>query len=90
MDFEWDEAKNLSNLAKHHVRFELVEMFNWDAAVIELDDRADYGEERHLARGYTYDGVGYSIVFTFRGSVVRVISVRPFNRKEETRYGPQS
>ena len=65
-------------------------MFNWDAAVIELDDRADYSEERYLARGYTYDGLGYSIVFTFRGSVVRVISVRPFNRKEETRYGPQS
>ena len=90
MDFEWDEAKNRTNLAKHHVRFELVEMFNWDTAVIELDDRADYGEERYLARGHTYDGAGYSIVFTHRGSAVRIISVRPFNKKEETRYGPQS
>lgn len=87
MDFEWDEAKSASNRAKHGVNFELVRSFDWLGAIIELDDRADYGEDRFLARGVTMDGQGYSIVFTFRGSVVRIISVRPFNRKEHMRYG---
>ena len=89
MDFEWDEAKNASNMAKHSVGFELARMFGWDAAVIEPDDRSDYGEDRFLARGYGADGIGYSIVFTFRGSAIRVISIRQFNRKEEGRYGRQ-
>ena len=89
MDFEWDEAKNASNLIKHDVAFELARTFGWDAAVIERDDRSDYGEDRFLARGYAADGVGYSIVFTFRVSAIRVISIRQFNRKEEGRYGRQ-
>lgn len=87
MDFEWNEAKNQSNLVKHKVGFELAERFDWHGAIIEPDDRTDYGEDRYLARGYADDGIGYSIVFTYRGSIVRIISVRSFNKKEEMRYG---
>lgn len=87
MDFEWDEAKNISNRAKHGVGFELASSFDWPNAIVELDDRADYGEDRFLARGVATNGQGYSIVFTFRGSAIRVISIRPFNRKEHLRYG---
>lgn len=91
MEFEWDETKNRTNLAKHHVDFHLVHRFDWSSAIVESDNRYDYGEDRFLARGYAEDGVGYSIVFTFRGPVIRVISVREFNRKEEKRYGrPQA
>lgn len=86
MDFEWDEAKNQSNLEKHGVRFDVVSDFDWDSAQIDRDDRMDYGEDRYLARGYASSGLGYSIVFTLR-SAIRIISVRPFNRKEELRYG---
>lgn len=87
MDFEWNEAKNQSNLVKHKIGFELAERFDWHRAIIEADDRTDYGEDRYLARSYADDGVGYSIVFTHRCSIVRIISVRPFNKKEEMRYG---
>jgi uncharacterized DUF497 family protein len=89
MEFEWDEGKNATNLIKHHVGFEVAESFDWPGAIIDRDDRRDYGEDRYLARGWADDGVGYSIVFTFRGPVIRIISVRPFNRKEESRYGRQ-
>ncbi|WEK04326.1 MAG: BrnT family toxin [Candidatus Devosia phytovorans] len=89
MDFEWNEAKNATNRMKHHVDFSLVHVFDWDNAIVEPDTRFDYGEERFLARGYALDGVGYSIVFTFRGPVVRIISIREFNKKEERRYGRQ-
>ena len=87
MEFEWDEAKNASNLTKHGVSFALAQSFDWGEALIEPDQRSDYGEDRFLARGYAEDGLGYSIVFTFRGSAIRVISIRQFNRKEEKRYG---
>ncbi|WP_108462563.1 BrnT family toxin [Devosia naphthalenivorans] len=87
MEFEWDEAKNASNLAKHGVSFELAHEFDWYGAIVVRDDRMDYGEERYLARGHAADGAGYSIVFTRRGAAIRVISIRPFNRKEYSRYG---
>ena len=87
MEFEWDETKNQTNKLKHHVGFELTGSFDWQRAIIQPDVRWDYGEDRFLARGYTADGAGYSIVFTFRGSTIRVISVRPFNTKEYLQYG---
>ena len=91
MEFEWDEGKNATNRIKHHVDFSLVNEFDWHGAIIEPDNRYDYGEDRFLARGYADDGLGYSIVFTFRGSVIRIISIRKFNRREEKRYGrPQN
>lgn len=87
MEFEWDEAKNASNRAKHGVDFTLAISFDWSGALIGRDDRAEYGEDRFLARGYALDGQGYSIVFTLRGPTTRVISIRPFNSKEYSRYG---
>ena len=87
MEFEWDEAKNATNKVKHRVDFALATSFHWSSALIEPDHRFDYGEERFLARGYAADGQGYSIVFTLRGPVTRIISIRPFNSKEYLRYG---
>lgn len=87
MEFEWDEAKNRSNQIKHGVAFTLAETFGWNEAIIEVDDRRDYGEERLVARGFADDGFGYHIAFTVRADVVRIISARRFNRKDYQRYG---
>ena len=47
MDYEWDEAKAASNLAKHGVSFTAAARALEDPHKIELiDDRFDYGEER--------------------------------------------
>lgn len=87
MDFEWDETKYGTNLAKHQIAFELAVSFNWGNAKIEPDLRRDYGEERFIARGFAEDGFGYHVVFTMRGNTVRIISMRRFNRKDYARYG---
>jgi uncharacterized protein len=87
MDFEWDEAKNQSNLEKHGVGFELASSFSWDRAIIRPDTRRDYGEPRFLARGPASDGLGYHIAFTLRGTNVRIISIRRFNTRDYLRYG---
>jgi uncharacterized DUF497 family protein len=48
----------------------------------------DYGETRYRAYGYI-DGVAHSLVFTLRGSDVRVISLRRAHKKEMKRYASQ-
>jgi hypothetical protein len=87
MEFEWDEAKNETNKIKHGVAFEMARHFPWDRAVIEADNRRDYGEERFIARGIVEDGTGYHIAFTVRGGQIRVITMRQFSRKDYRRYG---
>ncbi|MET3897841.1 uncharacterized DUF497 family protein [Devosia sp. UYZn731] len=87
MDFEWDETKNSSNKTKHGVAFEMASHFPWDAAIIEVDLRRDYGEDRFIARGLANDGTGYHIAFTVRDGKIRIITMRQFSRKDYRRYG---
>ena len=87
MDFEWDEAKNASNMAKHGVSFDVAAGFFWDQAIIEPDTRRDYGEGRFVARGRAEDGIGYHIAFTMRGDRLRIITMRRFSRRDYLRYG---
>lgn len=87
MAFEWDEAKAASNLAKHGVSFEIAYGFDWDGAIIVVDGRNDYGEERSVAHGRGADGNMYVVAFTLRGAAIRIISLRRFGRKEYKLYG---
>ena len=51
MPYEWDEAKNRSNFAKHGLRFEDTEQVFSRPSVTFVDDRFDYGEERLITLG---------------------------------------
>jgi hypothetical protein len=87
MEFEWDETKRAINLAKHGLDFADVARLDWDNAAVEPDLRIDYGEERFRAFG-RLGGELYSIAFTLRNGVVRILSFRFANRKERRIYGP--
>jgi uncharacterized DUF497 family protein len=78
---EFDEDKRAINIAKHGIDFVIAEDFDWSTAVIGEDDRYAYGETRLVAVGRV-GGEVYTLVFTMRGDVVRVISMRLANRKE--------
>jgi uncharacterized protein len=88
MEFEWDEGKAATNLAKHGVSFDAVLVLNWADALVVQDDRFDYGEERFIAYARRLDGIGYVVAFTLRGRTRRIISMRPFGRREIRIYGP--
>ena len=45
------------------------------------DRRRDYGEDRYRLLG-TVDGRAYVVVYTTRGSAIRIISARKANPKE--------
>jgi uncharacterized DUF497 family protein len=83
--FIWDERKRARNLRKHGVDFAIVERFEFDAAVIVVDDRKDYGEPRYRAFG-VIEGRLHVLIFTARGAQTRVISLRRANDRERKNY----
>jgi uncharacterized DUF497 family protein len=48
MDFEWDEAKNQQNIAKHGIDFQDAQRIFEKPFLISLDARREYGEERSV------------------------------------------
>lgn len=86
LDFEWDEAKARSNLAKHGIGFALARrLFRIpDCLEFEVSRPAD-GERRYKRIGQL-DGVLLAVVFTWRSGALRLISARRANRVEEQRY----
>jgi uncharacterized DUF497 family protein len=51
MKYEWDEAKNRANVAKHGLGFEDAEQVFAGPCVTFEDDRFAYGEERLITLG---------------------------------------
>ena len=58
---------------------------SWDAALVWLDDRADYGEVRMVALAPIGD-ILFFVAFVDREPVRRIISLRRANRREVNHY----
>ena len=84
MKFEWDPAKAKANIARHGVSFEEAQAVFADSQAIEfLDDSAEEERWRLLGRA------GRSllmVVYTERGSRVRIISARNATKREQEVY----
>ena len=86
MEFEWDEKKAASNLAKHRVPFELATRAFFDPHGIEIDaTRERDGEVRRKSVGMV-DGRLLTVVFSPRRTGLRIISARRANKAEERTY----
>jgi uncharacterized protein len=86
MRYEWDEAKNRSNFAKHGLDFADAAQVLTGRCVTFLDNRFDYGEERFISIGPLV-GRLVAIAHTPRGpDVTRIISMRKANRREQKIY----
>ena len=81
MEFEWDEAKHAKTLRDRGIGFDDGARIFAGPVLTWEDARREYGEDRFRAIGET-DGDILHVVFTRRGDVVRIISVRRANRKE--------
>jgi uncharacterized protein len=62
-----------------------VEGFEFDTALVIIDDRRDYGEVRYRALGMI-DHRLHALVFTGRTGKTRVISLRRANDRERRNY----
>lgn len=86
--FEWDEVKAESNLAKHGVPFAYAVRVFLDPHLIDFDaSKPEDGEVRHKAVG-VIEGRLFTVVYTERNSLTRIISARRCNAAETRRYGP--
>jgi len=86
MEFEWDDAKNNACFARRGFDFAYaVRAFFDPLRIVAQDTRRAYGEDRFRLIGMI-DGRAYVIVYTVRGSAVRIISARKANPKEVADY----
>jgi uncharacterized DUF497 family protein len=79
--FDFGSGKDATNLSKHGLSLAAAAEPSWDAALIWIDDRADYGEVRMVALAPLGD-ILYYVAFVDREPVRRIISLRRANRRE--------
>jgi hypothetical protein len=84
-EFEWDPAKRAANLAKHGIDFvDAARLF--DGFVLRQPRlHPDYGEPRVIAIGQV-SGALLTVIYTPRGSALRIISARRANGREARAY----
>lgn len=85
MRYEHDPKKLAHNVAKHQVWFHEADEFEWESASIAVDNRRQYTETRFSATGLIGQRV-YVLVFCFRETKIRIISLRKANAREVKRY----
>ncbi|MET3613334.1 uncharacterized DUF497 family protein [Rhizobium aquaticum] len=86
MEFEWDETKRQTNLHQHKVDFvRVLATFSDPDRKVVVDDRKDYGEVR-LNMLAKVGGRVFHVTYTLRSDVIRIISARKANEREQKRY----
>ena len=83
--YEWDERKWAANLKDHRVDFAAAWDFDWETALVVVDDREDYGELREVALGFVGARL-HVMIFTRRADNIRIVSLRKAHRTEARRY----
>jgi uncharacterized DUF497 family protein len=85
--FDWDDGNAEKNWERHHVTPEEAEdVFFREPLIVRGDVRHSQREKRYYALGQTGRGRLLFVAFTIRRDLVRVISVRDMNRKEQDFY----
>jgi len=84
MNFEHDPAKSAANLVKHGIDFDQARALWEDPWMIEAPARTE-DEVRFLSVGMI-EGKHWAAIWTPRGDVVRIISVRRARKEEIERY----
>jgi uncharacterized protein len=90
MNFEWDEAKNRRNLAKHGFSFESAKLVFDDPHALSYQDREVDREERWQTLGVLERSVLVLVAHTYREengeASVRIISARKATSSERRAY----
>ncbi len=86
LDTSWDAAKARTNFAKHGIAFEDAEPVLTDPAGLTREDPDVRGEHRLITVGADALGRVGTVVYTYRGDQVRLISARPATRQETDIY----
>ena len=85
IDIEFDSTKDAANRRKHGLALAAAAVLFEGPILRQADDRRDYGEERWLAVG-RIGGETFTVCYTMRGHVYRIISLRRASRMEREAY----
>ena len=86
--FEFDEAKSQANLSKHGIDFVDAQLLWNDPWLLEIPAKTE-DESRYLMIGFV-NRKHWSAVITYRGTNIRLISVRRSRDEEVTLYEYQN
>ena len=87
LNFEWDEDKAKANLHKHKVGFdEATTVFRDPFSITILDPDGPADEHRCIDIGSSDKGHVLVVVYTERGTGIRIISCRRATPRERKRY----
>ena len=84
LTFEFDEPKSQVNLSKHGIDFIDAQLLWNDPRLLEIQAKTE-DEPRYLVIGLI-DGKHWSAVVTYRGTNIRLISVRRSRIEEAALY----
>ena len=85
MKIEFDPEKNRVNIDKHQIPLTEAHRVEWYTLWCKEDVRRDYNETRMI--GYAYIGLRlHCVIYTDRGEVRRIISLRKANKRELKSY----
>jgi uncharacterized DUF497 family protein len=85
MDFEWDEAKRLSNIEERGIDFRDAALIFEGTVIAKEDTREDHGKQRFRALGRVDDEY-YVVAYTWQGSILRIISAWEVDEDGKKRY----
>ena len=85
MKFEWNEEKRQSTLKDRGVDFLYAALIFEGPTLTRIDDRADYGELRHISLGLI-DDTPFVVIHTQRGDNIRLISAWKGGRRDYEKY----
>jgi uncharacterized protein len=86
--FDWDDANTHKNWERHQVTPEEAEdVFFREPLIVRSDIRHSQREKRYYALGQTESSRRLFVSFIVRRKLIRVISVRDMNYKEQDVYG---
>ena len=88
MNYEWDPAKNLSNIRKHKVSFEQAKIALEDPCRLWFYDEAHSrpDEERYVVLGNAEGHVLFASILWVGEDTTRIISARRASRNEMEAY----
>jgi len=81
----FDPAKDARNREKHGISLVEAEHLDWETVKSFHDRRRAYGEDRQVGYGFL-KGRLHSVVYTYRGMSLRIISLRKANMRERKKY----
>jgi len=87
--FEWDESKNAANQRKHGVSFQEARSVFLDGnAQDAVDSDHSHEEDRFILVGMSDRSRVLLVSYCYRSeySILRIISARKLNKKEEAQY----